>query len=184
MIRDICGATANGNTTCPLRFPGQYHDPETGLHYNFFRYYDPSTAHYLSADLLGVSPNPNNAHAYVSNPLTWTDPLGLAPYIRVSPKHSDWGDKGAHIHIGGREVRIFPDHRGGIGAEPIRLRSGSPTPQQVQEALDALHTQRDLRKRLIQVAREVMNEMNAGTWGYSQNRAAELHFLVRALEQM
>ena len=88
MIRDICGATANGNTTCPLRFPGQYHDPETGLHYNFFRYYDPSTAHYLSADLLGVSPNPNNAHTYVSNPLTWTDPLGLTPY-----SNQEWAER-------------------------------------------------------------------------------------------
>ncbi|MGR2884674.1 RHS repeat-associated core domain-containing protein [Vibrio vulnificus] len=25
------------------RFQGQYHDVETGLHYNFARYYDPRT---------------------------------------------------------------------------------------------------------------------------------------------
>lgn len=25
----------------PIRFQGQYADPETGLHYNRFRYYDP-----------------------------------------------------------------------------------------------------------------------------------------------
>jgi RHS repeat-associated protein len=62
----------------PLRFPGQYHDAETGLNYNFQRYYNPSTAAYLSPDPLGLNPAPNN-HAYVDNPLVLVDPLGLAP---------------------------------------------------------------------------------------------------------
>ncbi|UIX31614.1 DUF6531 domain-containing protein [Streptomyces sp. GQFP] len=61
---------------CPLAFPGQYRDPETGLHYNLSRYYDPDTASYLSPDPLGLVPAPNH-HAYVDNPLRWTDPLGL-----------------------------------------------------------------------------------------------------------
>ncbi|MEY9933966.1 RHS repeat-associated protein [Catenulispora sp. GP43] len=61
---------------CPLRFPGQYHDPETGLHYNLHRYYSPETGAYLTPDPLGLAPAPND-HAYVPNPLTWTDPLGL-----------------------------------------------------------------------------------------------------------
>ncbi|WP_207934509.1 RHS repeat protein, partial [Actinomadura sp. KC06] len=51
---------------CPLRLPGQYHDPETGLHYNYRRYYDPSTAGYSSPDPLGLAPQPN-PHAYVPN---------------------------------------------------------------------------------------------------------------------
>ncbi|MFJ8188367.1 RHS repeat-associated core domain-containing protein [Streptomyces sp. NPDC096094] len=61
---------------CPLSFPGQYRDPETGLHYNLSRYYDPDTASYLSPDPLGLAPAPNH-HAYVDNPLRWSDPLGL-----------------------------------------------------------------------------------------------------------
>ncbi|WAL96451.1 RHS repeat-associated core domain-containing protein [Streptomyces sp. Je 1-369] len=61
----------------PLRFPGQYHDPETGLHYNYFRHYDPETARYLTPDPLGLAPAPNPV-AYVRNPHTWADPLGLA----------------------------------------------------------------------------------------------------------
>ncbi|MEU1198624.1 DUF6531 domain-containing protein, partial [Streptomyces sp. NPDC005813] len=61
---------------CPLAFPGQYRDPETGLHYNLSRYYDPDTASYLSPDPLGLDPSPNH-HAYVDNPLRWSDPLGL-----------------------------------------------------------------------------------------------------------
>ncbi|WP_051856618.1 DUF6531 domain-containing protein [Streptomyces sp. NRRL S-1868] len=62
----------------PLRFPGQYADPETGLHYNYFRHYDPDTARYLTPDPLGLVPAPNPA-TYVDNPHAWTDPLGLAP---------------------------------------------------------------------------------------------------------
>lgn len=60
----------------PLRFPGQYHDAETGLHYNVFRYYDPATARYVSPDPLGLAPAPNPV-AYVPNPLAAADPLGL-----------------------------------------------------------------------------------------------------------
>lgn len=69
---------ADSTAYTPLRFPGQYFDPETGLHYNFHRYYDPDSARYLSPDPLGLAPAPNPA-AYVLNPRTWTDPLGLAP---------------------------------------------------------------------------------------------------------
>jgi RHS repeat-associated protein len=61
----------------PLRFPGQYHDPETGLHYNHHRYYDPTTAHYLTPDPLGLTPAPNPT-TYPHNPHTWTDSLGLS----------------------------------------------------------------------------------------------------------
>ena len=65
-----------GGAATPLRFPGQYHDPETGLHYNQQRYYDPVTGSYLTPDPLGLAPAPN-PHAYVPNPLIQIDPLGL-----------------------------------------------------------------------------------------------------------
>ena len=68
-----------GGAQTPLRFPGQYADPETGLHYNQHRYYDPAAGSYLTPDPLGLTPAPN-PHAYVSNPHVVSDPLGLAPY--------------------------------------------------------------------------------------------------------
>ncbi|MGX4655166.1 DUF6531 domain-containing protein [Micromonospora sp. SCSIO 07396] len=74
---DLWGRTGDPAGT-PLRFPGQYHDTETGLHYNRFRYYDPATARYLSPDPLGLAGGPNPT-AYVDDPLTSIDPLGLAP---------------------------------------------------------------------------------------------------------
>jgi RHS repeat-associated protein len=63
-------------TTCPIRFQGQYEDPETGLHYNRFRYYDPNTATYLTPDPLGLAGGLQPT-AYVHNPNAWIDPLGL-----------------------------------------------------------------------------------------------------------
>jgi RHS repeat-associated protein len=76
-----------GNTTwprdsssyTPLRFAGQYFDPETRLHYNLHRYYDPETARYASPDPLGLAPAPN-PDTYVHNPHSWSDPLGLSPH--------------------------------------------------------------------------------------------------------
>ncbi len=70
--------SANSSAYTPLRFPGQYYDPETGLHYNYFRHYDPETARYLTPDPLGLAPAPNPA-TYVHNPQAATDHLGLAP---------------------------------------------------------------------------------------------------------
>ncbi|WP_037909691.1 RHS repeat-associated core domain-containing protein, partial [Streptomyces sp. TOR3209] len=61
---------------CRLRFPGQYFDAESELHYNHFRYYDPHTARYVSPDPLGLAAGADH-YAYVLNPLVWSDPLGL-----------------------------------------------------------------------------------------------------------
>ncbi|MFD3334705.1 RHS repeat-associated core domain-containing protein [Streptomyces sp. NPDC058700] len=74
------GATQWNRTAAaytPLRQPGQYFDPETGLHYNVNRYYDPDLGRYLSPDPLGLAPAVNH-YAYVPNPFTLSDPLGLA----------------------------------------------------------------------------------------------------------
>ncbi|MCB5912012.1 hypothetical protein LIU39_32475 [Streptomyces sp. SF28] len=73
----------------PLRFPGQYFDPETQLHYNYHRFYDTQTACYISPDPLGLRPAPN-IHTYVSNPLSGVDPLGLSPCDGGSINGGSW----------------------------------------------------------------------------------------------
>ncbi|WP_258232727.1 RHS repeat-associated core domain-containing protein, partial [Pseudomonas brassicacearum] len=60
----------------PLRFQGQYHDRESGLHYNRHRYYNPETGRYLTADPIKLAGG-LNAYRYVPNPTGWVDPLGL-----------------------------------------------------------------------------------------------------------
>ena len=64
-------------TIINLRFAGQYYDAETALHYNYFRYYDPSTGRYVTSDPVGLLAG-TNTYAYVGgNPLFYIDPYGL-----------------------------------------------------------------------------------------------------------
>ncbi|CAJ4170854.1 rhsD protein [Burkholderia pseudomallei] len=73
----------------PLRFQGQYYDPESGLHYNRYRYYDPSIGQFLNPDpirLLGGV----NLYAYAPNGFGWSDPFGLSG-IPIKPNPHYFG---------------------------------------------------------------------------------------------
>jgi RHS repeat-associated protein len=84
----------NSSAYTPLRFPGQYFDTESGLHYNVHRQYDPETARYLTPDPLGLAPA-SNPVSYIDNPHVWVDPLGLAPldYKKQHPAVSETKDR-------------------------------------------------------------------------------------------
>ncbi|MCO7522448.1 RHS repeat-associated core domain-containing protein, partial [Pseudomonas sp. 1] len=60
----------------PIRFQGQYHDHETGLHYNRYRYYDPRSGRFVSQDPISYLGG-FNLYQYVPNPIDWIDPWGL-----------------------------------------------------------------------------------------------------------
>lgn len=64
-----------------LRFPGQYYDSETGLHYNYFRDYDPATGRYAQSDPIGVAAGVNTYGYVGGSPLMFGDPLGLEKEI-------------------------------------------------------------------------------------------------------
>jgi RHS repeat-associated protein len=71
-----------------VRFPGQYFDAETSLHYNYSRSYDPNSGRYLESDPLGLSSGVN-LYAYASNsPLMVGDKLGLDQNAGPCPKTS------------------------------------------------------------------------------------------------
>ncbi len=74
---DVTIATVENN----MRFAGQYYDSETGLHYNYWRFYDPSLGRYLRADPIGLEGG-INPYAYVqNNPVNKIDPNGLNPAL-------------------------------------------------------------------------------------------------------
>ncbi|MFE1573450.1 RHS repeat-associated core domain-containing protein [Comamonas odontotermitis] len=70
-----------------IRFQGQWHDVETGLHYNRFRYYDPEVGRFIHQDPIGLDGG-NNLYQYAPNPLNWLDPLGLARYVIIGENQS------------------------------------------------------------------------------------------------
>lgn len=105
MVTNAAGTTAGsltydayGNTTATsgtvsnirLRFAGEYLDTETGLYYLRNRYYDPSTAQFLTRDpLVGAT---RSAYAYAGqDPLNAIDPAGLS----VGPE--SWWDAEAQV---------------------------------------------------------------------------------------
>ncbi|MBL9026190.1 MAG: RHS repeat protein [Myxococcales bacterium] len=77
---DIWGAAPSGDG---LRLAGQYHDEETGLSYNRFRYYDPDLGAFLSPDPLGLFGG-LEPYGYVANqPTRAVDPMGLMPRTTI-----------------------------------------------------------------------------------------------------
>nr|WP_315967816.1 RHS repeat-associated core domain-containing protein [Burkholderia multivorans] len=65
----------------PIRFPGQYRDEESGLHYNRFRYYDPMVGRYINQDPIGLAGGSNNYTYSDSQPSCSIDSLGLQTVV-------------------------------------------------------------------------------------------------------
>lgn len=73
------GATASEDALrCEnnLRFPGQYLDRETGLHYNRYRHFDPASGSYVSQNPVGLTDSAS-LYRYATDPLNYTNPEGL-----------------------------------------------------------------------------------------------------------
>lgn len=101
-----------------------------GLHYNRFRYYDPSIGRYISADPIGQAGGINlYAYAY-NNPLYWYDPLGEIPPPRVPA-----GDRHSYRYTGADPGN--PDQS--------RLPRPEPSKQSCDEARSAL----EQRERVV-----------------------------------
>jgi RHS repeat-associated protein len=89
----------SSTVTNNFRFPGQYYDEESGLHYNWHRYYDPRTGRYVTSDPLGFESRDLNLYDYVwSDPINWLDISGLdatswfgdGRALADGPKNGNW----------------------------------------------------------------------------------------------
>jgi RHS repeat-associated protein len=115
----------SGGAQTPLRFPGQYQDPETGLHYNYQRYYDPVSGSYLTPDPLGLAPSPN-PHTYVRNPQAEIDPLGLqgCNVAQVAARHGGQPvDQGYKFPTRRAARQAASEIAGDLGSRPRAIRA-------------------------------------------------------------
>ncbi|WP_343791699.1 RHS repeat-associated core domain-containing protein, partial [Dokdonella soli] len=69
-----------GSLTLNLRFPGQYFDAETGLHYNYKRDYESATGRYTESDPLGLDGGISTYGYASSQPLGKIDPSGMLSF--------------------------------------------------------------------------------------------------------
>jgi RHS repeat-associated protein len=90
-------ARARGRFEQPLRLAGQYFDPETGLHDNLLRTYDPDAGRYLEPDPLGLAAGLNPFSYADGNPMVATDPLGLILFAFDGTNNGSTGHDGDDV---------------------------------------------------------------------------------------
>lgn len=93
-----------------LRFPGQYHDRESGHYYNYFRDYAPSKGQYIQSDPIGLAGG-MNTYGYVGgNPVGFVDPLGLYTEIIIWQPTGRWTSSFGHVssNVNGRNYSWAP----------------------------------------------------------------------------
>ena len=64
----------------PFRLQNQYADRETGLHYNFFRYYEPDAGRFVNQDPIRLMGG-ENLYRFAPNTGSWIDPSGNLPIL-------------------------------------------------------------------------------------------------------
>jgi RHS repeat-associated protein len=108
---------------CPWRWPGQSHDHDADLFYNRWRYYDPRLGQYISPDPIGLRGGPA-PYAYVPDPLTWIDPLGLTKCGH--PGGETLSRLGASRESAARLARKASEAEQTIGIHGVSTTAGAP----------------------------------------------------------
>ncbi|MDR5825947.1 RHS repeat-associated core domain-containing protein, partial [Caballeronia sp. LZ043] len=125
-----------------IRLQGQYFDHESGLHYNRYRYFDPSTGSFISQDPIGLAGG-INPYQFARNVFGWMDPLGLKLTkceLEKKIKQLRDGKAGTLVHVRNMQeadqllYAAFPGFQKvrGIGRQPIdREKNGHKIPNRM-----------------------------------------------------
>ena len=89
----------------PFRLQNQYADRETGLHYNFLRYYEPDAGRFVNQDPIGLMGG-DNLYQFAPNIQVWVDWFGLMIVYRAL-KQSEIAD----VKAGKGISRPTPAHK-------------------------------------------------------------------------
>jgi RHS repeat-associated protein len=117
-----------GTFTCNLRFPGQYFDRETGLHYNYYRDYEPTLGRYVQSDPIGLAGGLNTYGYASANPIRLIDPLGLEvslcrePALGWMPVDHQWIKTDTiEAGMGGTRGNVPGNESGDLPYDPVQV---------------------------------------------------------------
>ena len=118
-----------------VRFPGQYSDAETGLHYNYFRDYEPSMGRYLKSDPVGIQGG-FNLYTYAwADPIHMVDIYGLTPLDGTANFFAGFGDS---VSLGlTKYIRESWNIDGGINSQSGPYKTGVYTELALETSLMA-----------------------------------------------
>ncbi|MCP3889256.1 MAG: hypothetical protein GY702_10335, partial [Desulfobulbaceae bacterium] len=77
--------TTTGSLEQPFQFSTKRYDPDTGLNYYGYRFYNPSIERWMNRDPLGEAGGINLYGFVQNNPVNWIDPWGLEVIIIPTP---------------------------------------------------------------------------------------------------
>lgn len=108
-----------------LRFPGQQYDAAVGLHYNYFRDYDPAVGRYSQSDPIGLAGGINTYRYAYANPLEYLDPEGLAATC-----NKIWClPASIRKHTTSQEIGVSDWRLDNVSVDPMRPRNVGPLPE-------------------------------------------------------